>query len=148
MRSIGKKAWLLSLLLTLAMIGTLAGTPAAHAQSTIGTGSIRGVVLDPGANSMPDAKVTITSKDNGRKITPEVTSSGEFNSGPITPGRYTVRVEATGFKTIEQGFEAQVGQITTANLTLELGSSSTVITVEGTSVQVNTDQTSVQGVLT
>jgi Carboxypeptidase regulatory-like domain len=144
MRDMRKMIWLFSLII----IGTLAGVPAAHAQATVGTGSIRGAVLDPGGNSVPSAKVVITSKETGRKITPEVTSSGEFNSGPVTPGQYTVRVEASGFKTIEQGYTVQIGQITAANLALEIGSPSTVVTVEGTSVQVNTDQTSVQGVLT
>ncbi len=147
MRHMRKAGWLLSLVLTV-VVGILAVTPAAHAQATVGTGSIRGAVLDPGGNSVPSAKVTITSKETGRKITPDITSSGEFNSGPVTPGQYTVRIEASGFKTFEQGFAVQIGQITAANFTLEIGSSSTVITVEGASVQVNTDQTSVQGVLT
>ncbi len=93
MRHMRKAGWLLSLVLTV-VVGILAVTPAAHAQATVGTGSIRGAVLDPGGNSVPSAKVTITSKETGRKIAPDITSSGEFNSGPVTPGQYTVRIEA------------------------------------------------------
>src|SRR6267378_6150765 len=148
MRHMRRLTWLFSVVLTLATARVLMVAPPAHAQATVGTGSIRGTVLDPGGNSVPSAKVTITSRDTARKITPDVTSSGEFNSGPVTPGQYTVRIEASGFKTFEQGFAVQVGQITAANFTLEIGSPSTMITVEATTVQVNTDQTSVQGVLT
>src|SRR6267143_251709 len=41
-----------------------------------------------------------------------------------------------------------VGVITSANITLELGSESTVITVESSAISVNTEQATVQGVLT
>jgi len=122
--------------------------PSASAQATVGTGSLQGTVLDPNGATVSAAKVTLTSKDSGRQTPLEVTGAGQFNSGPITPGNYVVRVEANGFKSVERQFAVQIGQITSANFSLELGSSSTVITVETSTVQVNTDQASVQGVLT
>src|SRR5260370_42530690 len=86
----------LALLLILAMPTHVA------AQATVATGSIQGTILDPNAASVPAAKVTITNKGTGQKITPTVTSDGEFNSGPIVPGDYVVRVEAPGFKVLEK----------------------------------------------
>jgi hypothetical protein len=129
-------------------ISSVVLVPSANAQATVGTGSIQGTVLDPNAATVAGAKVTLTSKGTGRKATLEVSSAGQFNSGPITPGAYVLRVEASGFKTVEREYEIQIGQIASGNVTLELGASSTVITVETSSVQVNTDQASVQGVLT
>lgn len=122
--------------------------PAAHAQATVGTGSIQGTVLDPNGATVPGAKVTLTSKDTGRKSTLAVSSAGQFNSGPITPGVYILRIEADGFKSVEHEYAVQIGQIASGNVTLELGTSSTVVTVETSNVQVNLDQASVQGVLT
>ncbi len=127
---------------------SLLATPPAHAQATVGTGSIQGIILDPKGATVPTAKVTLTLKDTGRKTSLEVTSAGEFSSGPITPGAYVLRVEASGFKTVEREYAVQIGQVASGNVTLELGSSSTIITVETNVVQVNTDQSSVQGVLT
>src|SRR2546422_8887982 len=78
----------LALLVMLAMPTHVAG------QATISTGSIQGTILDPNSASVPTAKVTITNKGTGQKITPIVTNAGEFNSGPIAPGDYVMRVEA------------------------------------------------------
>ena len=122
--------------------------PIANAQAGISTGTIQGTILDPNGASVPGAKVTITSKSTGAKTSPEVTSSGTYNSGPLAPGDYLVRVEASGFKTLEQTMSVQVGNITPGTVTLEIGSESTVVTVEGTALAVNTEQTTIQGVVT
>ncbi len=66
----------------------------AFGQAGLSTGSIQGSVLDPNGSSVPAAKVSITSKATGQTTTPEVTSTGEYNSGPLTPGIYVVRIEA------------------------------------------------------
>ncbi len=122
--------------------------PAANAQATISSGSIQGTILDPNGASVPTAKVFISSKATGQKINPEVTSSGDYNSGPLLPGVYTIRVDAAGFKAIEKTVTVQVGTITSGTISLELGSGSTVVTVEASTVELNTDQATVQGVMT
>src|SRR5437016_1632864 len=122
--------------------------PIANAQAGISTGTIQGTILDPNGASVPGAKVTITSKSTDAKTSPEVTSSGTYNSGPLAPGDYVVRVEASGFKALEQTMSVQVGNITPGTVTLEIGSESAVITVEGTALAVNTEQTTIQGVVT
>ena len=138
-----------TLILSLVGAGTaLISAPSASGQATVGTGSIQGTVLDPNGATVSAGKVTLKSKGTGRTATLDVSSAGQFNSGPITPGSYILRVEANGFKTVEREYEIQIGQIASGNVTLELGASSTVITVETNAVQVNTDQASVQGVLT
>jgi len=134
------------LLAALFAIGGLA--PSVHAQAGISTGTIQGTVLDPHGASVPGAKVTITSKATGAKTNETVTSSGTYNSGPLAPGDYLLRVEASGFKTMEQTMAVQVGNITPGTVTLEVGSESSVVTVEGTALAVNTEQTTIQGVVT
>jgi Carboxypeptidase regulatory-like domain len=126
----------------------LLSATSSYAQATISTGSIQGTVLDPRGATVPTATINVTSKATGAVQTVPVTSSGDFNLAGLTPGIYTMRVEAAGFKTVERTVVVQVGQISTANVTLELGASSTIITVEGSAAQVNTDQAIVSGVLT
>ena len=118
------------------------------AQATVSTGSIQGVVTDPQGGIVPDAKVTITGKDTGRTVDTSTNSSGVYNSGALTPGAYVVRVSAPSFKTEQSTVTAQVGVVTSNDVKLELGASSTVVEVTSQSVAVNTDQAQVQGVLT
>src|SRR2546426_241980 len=124
------------------------GTAQLAAQATISTGSIQGTIMDQQGGVVPSAKVTITNKATGQKIAPEVMSSGTYSSGALLPGDYLVRVEVPGFKAVEMKVNVQVGVVTSGNISLEVGSSSTVITVETSTVQVNSEQVAVQGVVT
>ena len=120
----------------------------ARAQATNATGSIEGVVTDPQGGILPGVKITVTRADTGQVINLTSSSAGSFSTGPIVPGNYAVRVEAPSFKTYQTTVVAQVGQITTANAKLEVGSSSTVIEVTGTAISVNTEQSQLSGDLT
>ena len=57
-------------------------------------------------------------------------------------------MEASGFKAVEKTITVQVGVVSNGTLNLEVGSSSTVITVEASSVQLNAEQATVSGVMT
>lgn len=142
--------WLFSLvavLVTTAVL-SLVFVPRARAQAGLSTGSIQGTILDPKSASVSEAKVSITSKATGAKLQAEVSPTGTYNSGPLVPGEYVVRVEAPGFKAIEKTFVIQVGVVSNGNITLEIGSTSTVIEVVGSGVQLNTEQATIQGVVT
>src|SRR6266478_1043036 len=122
--------------------------PVAHAQAGLSTGRIEVIILDPNGSTVPAAKVSITSKATGAKLQAEMSPSGTYNSGPLVPGEYVVRVEAPGFKTAELPTTVQVGNITTSSVTLEVGSTTTVISVEGAAITLNTEQSTIQGVVT
>ena len=74
--------------------------------------------------------------------------SGSFTFGGLVPGNYLIRIEAPGFKTSQITVVVQVGQIATANSKLELGNSSSVIEVTTSTVAINSEQATVQDVLT
>jgi hypothetical protein len=118
------------------------------AQTTVGQGSIQGTVSDPTGAVVGGAKVTITDKATGQVVTTTTSSSGTYNSGGLTVGDYTIRVEARGFKTTQLSVPVQVAVTTAGNVKLEIGQESTVVEVQGTAVSVNTEQATVQGVLT
>ena len=120
----------------------------AWSQATNATGSIEGSVTDPQGGVIPNVKVMITRADTGQIINLTSSSAGTFSTGPIVPGNYAVRFEAPSFKTYQTTIVVQVGQITTANAKLEVGSSSTIVEVTGTAVSVNTEQSQLSGNLT
>jgi hypothetical protein len=120
----------------------------AWSQATNATGSIEGTVSDGQGGLVPNAKVTVARADTGRQLDLVSSSAGAFSTGPLAPGTYSVRVEAPNFKTSQTTVVVQVGQITTANAKLQVGSSSTVIEVTGTAISVNTEQAQVAGTLT
>ena len=120
----------------------------AKAQVGTSTGSIQGTILDPNGATVPTAKVTIVSKGTAASIPVDVTSAGNYSSGPLAPGAYTVRVEASGFKTVEIPTTVLTGTVTPVTVKLEVGSSSTVVEVAASEIRVNTDQATIQGVIT
>ena len=134
--------------LAVSLLLSVSSAPPVRAQATIATGSIQGTILDSSGAAVPGAKITITNKDTGQVSVVPVTSAGAYTSGAVVPGNYAVRAEAKGFKTIEQGVVVRVGVTSGVNLTLQVGTQSTVIEVAAETVAVNTEQASVQGVLT
>jgi len=126
---------------------TFALLPAA-AQSTVSTGSIQGTVTDPNGAVVPNAAVTITSKATGQTTKFTSSSSGTYASGALIPGEYEVRIEAKGFQTHVLTVPVQVGNIASGSAKLTLGQSTEVVEVTGSAVAVNTEQATVQGVLT
>src|SRR6202161_2733486 len=122
-------------------------TMTARAQSTTATGNIQGTLTDPSGAVVEGAKVTITNKDTGQSIAVTALSAAPYNSGPLVPGNYSVRAEAAGVKTVEQGVIVKVGVVSGVNFSLQGGSTTTVVERAEQSVAVNTEQPSVQGVL-
>src|SRR5215217_7757732 len=117
-----KKAVCMLLLLGL----SLSAIPAA-AQDI--TGSIVGIVKDPSGAVVPGATVTV--KDMGKDIvvrTVTTNEEGAYSVPLLQIGRYSVTVEATGFKTFTKtGIEVNVNDRLTMDATLEVGTASEVI---------------------
>src|SRR5262252_8855171 len=118
------------------------------AQTTISTGSIVGTVTDPSGAVVSGAKVAITSKATGQVITTTTSSTGNYASGALTPGDYQVRIEGQGFKTAELGVVVQVNTTSSGNVKLDVGQSAQVVEVQASELAVNTEQATVQGILT
>jgi hypothetical protein len=68
----------------------------AHAQFRA---SIQGTVMDPQGNAVASAKVTVTNQDTGVVHSTVTSAEGFYRIGELSPGKYTVSIEATGFKT-------------------------------------------------
>ncbi len=137
----------LRLILTLLLIILLNAARSLLAQTTIGTGSIVGVVSDPSGAVISGASITITNIATGQVIERATNSSGWLNSGALVPGNYKIVASAKGFSSAEAPVSVLVGNTATVNITLQVGNEKEVLEIQGSSLQVNTEQPTVQGVL-
>ena len=119
----------------------------AGAQSTVATGSIQGTVTDPNGAVVPGAAITITNQATGQASKLTSSSSGTYASGALIPGDYAVRIEAKGFQTQLLNVPGASRQHSLRNAKLTLGQSTEVVEVTGSAVAINTEQATVQGVL-
>src|SRR5580692_4791649 len=93
-------------------------------------GRILGTVADQSGGVLAGAAVTVV--DTARGVTRNLTtdSAGEYDASTLTPGIYSVRVEAKGFKTVErQNIEVGVGKEVRVDLTPQPGDQQQTITV-------------------
>lgn len=116
-------------------------------QTTVSQGSIQGTVTDESNAVVADVAITITSAATGRVVTVRTSSTGTYNSGGLPVGDYVVRVQAKGFKTTELKIPVQVSVTSSGNVKLDVGQETTTVEVQTTAITVNTEQSTVQGVL-
>jgi hypothetical protein len=118
------------------------------AQSNIANGSIQGTVTDPNGAVVPGAAITISNKTTATAAKTTSTSSGTYTSGALQPGVYDVRVTSKGFRTALLSLTVQVGTVTSGDIKLVIGEATEVVEVTGSAIAINTEQATVQGVLT
>jgi len=118
------------------------------AQTTISTGSIQGTVIDASNAVVAGAKVEIVNLGTGAKVQVITSSAGAYASGSLAPGDYNVRVMVKGFKTAELKVTVQVNVTASGSIRLTVGEGTQVVEVKAGDIVVNTEQATVQGVLT
>jgi hypothetical protein len=103
------------------VIGLIAGlTTFASAQEFRGT--ITGRITDASGGRLPGVTVTATNVATNVGSTTTTTGDGNYTISYLTPGRYTVTVELSGFKKlIREGIEVRVDDRVTLDLSLEVG---------------------------
>jgi Carboxypeptidase regulatory-like domain/TonB-dependent Receptor Plug Domain len=114
------------------------------------TASITGTVTDPSGAAIKGAQVTVSSPERAINRTTATNDSGEFLVAGLPPGSVNVTVAAQGFKKYEApGIVLRVGQKARNDVTLEVGATTTEVTVEGQNVaQVETQSSDLTGTVT
>ncbi len=93
-------------------------------------GRILGSVVDQTGGVIAGSTVTITDTQRGTTRTLVTDESGAYNAPNLTPGTYTVRATAQGFKTAERSnVILEVNQDLRVDLTLSPGEQTQVVTV-------------------
>jgi Carboxypeptidase regulatory-like domain/TonB dependent receptor len=118
---------------------------AAGTMAQTGTSTIRGEVSDAQGRMVAGATVTLKNPNTGFSRTQTTGSAGGYSFELISPGEYTLEVEAKGFKKVVRNVTALVGSTSTADLQLEVGSVSQVVQVEAGAavVAINTEDATI-----
>jgi len=103
------------------------------------TGTIIGEITDSTGAVMPGATVTLTNTGNGLVRVVVTDANGEYTAPSLPTGRYTVKAELSGFKTVTTpDVNLGVDQRFRVNMKLEIGAVEESITVTGASPLVQT----------
>src|SRR3989441_7946213 len=102
-------------------------------------GSIQGTVTDPSGETLCLAPVTARNLDTGLTNSTVTTDAGLYSLPNLPPGRYSVKVEATGMKKYErEGVTVQTGSTVSLDIEMQLGSVTETITVNADASQLET----------
>jgi len=117
------------------LLATLVALPAAAQSLT--SGDVAGVITDPSGAAVSNAAVTLKNNDTGSTQVRNTSPQGAFRFQLLQPGTYTVSVSAQGFQTRDQVVAVTVGQASTVNLQLAVGTATQTVevTAEGGTVQ-------------
>jgi len=111
-------------------------------------GRILGTVTDTGGGVVPGATVTVLDTERGVARTLTTDDAGAYNAPNLTPGTYTVRAEAKGFKRLDrQNVVVEVGREVRVDLTVQPGEQDQTITVTESVPLVETTNATMGGTL-
>ncbi len=112
------------------------------------TGGISGVVMDESGAVVPGVKLSISNLDTG--LTRELTSNAEggFAAPSLPAGNYEIKADAAGFKALVHKAVVATGSTSTIDLTMLVGSSKEVVSVEAEAAPIDYDSHSLSGVVT
>src|SRR5215216_2346363 len=135
------------LLMTVTMLALVANmTFPVMAQNP--TGSIRGTVTDPQGAVITNANITVIRKATGdtRKVT--TGGDGIYAVENLLPGEYEVKIEAQGFATQVVTAEVRVGNTTSGDAALRVGTTGEIVDVTAEAPIINKQDYKIDGVIT
>ncbi len=113
------------------------------------TASISGYVNDPSGAAVSGVTITAVNVDTNAQSQAESNQSGFYTLTPLRIGRYTLSVEHPGFKKeVISGIVLEVQQRAKVDFVLQLGQITEQITVEGQSLLLGSEESSLGQVVT
>ncbi len=117
------------------------GIASAYAQEV--SAGITGRVTDPSGSAIVAAAVTAKDLDRGTEWPTTTNEEGIYTFPRVPNGRYTLKVEAKGFKTAQSQVTLEVNQRARLDIALEVGAIAETVTVSGEAALLQTDTTQV-----
>ena len=117
------------------------------AQST-STGTVAGTVTDASNAVVAGATVTLTDSTTKTSRTAVTNDAGRYIFVDVAPGPYDIGVSKQGFSTSKTQTTVQVGQATTANMMLQVGTSNVVVEVTAVGNELQTMNATVGNTVT
>jgi hypothetical protein len=125
----------------------LVAVPLLLAQNDRGT--ITGTVLDQQGAVVPNASVVAKVAESDVEYKTVATSTGNYTIPSLPAGRYSVNVEAPGFKRfIQNGIVVEVAQTARIDVNLQIGSTSESITITAEATLLKTENAEQSTVVT
>ncbi len=119
-----------------------------YAQSGAANGSLEGTVLDSSGAVVPGAQVTVRNQNTSAAVTQVADDAGHFLFLYMTPGRYELSVQKTGFQNVLlKDIVINVGTTTTVRPQLAVGRMETAVNVSANVALVDTSQSSMSAVV-
>ncbi len=113
--------------------------------------TILGTVTDPSGGAIPNVSIIITNTDTNLVSNFQTNDVGQYVAPNLHVGHYEVRAESANFKKmVEKGIVLQVGDRRRVDFQMQVGTVTSVITVEGETapVAVQTDSNDISTVIT
>ena len=121
--------------------------PFAGAQST--TADITGSVTDASGAAIPNATITLTEVDTKEVRTTQSGGGGDYTFAQLSPGRYTMQVTETGFKTYSiEPFAVAAGDRAREDAKLEVGAAAQTVQVTSQTPALQTDTSVIEQTVT
>src|SRR5437870_2325663 len=107
-------------------------------------GSVSGTITDPSGAGMPKAHVTLINKATSVQKEAETDESGHYTITDVPPGNYDLKVTASGFKPLTQtNLTVTANTVMNGDAKLQVGAISEQVTVEASTVTLQTEKTDV-----
>jgi Carboxypeptidase regulatory-like domain len=129
------------LLILLAVIALI--VPSALWGQGIVSGAVTGVVTDASNAVVPNATVTLKGEETGEVLTQTTGSTGSFNFTLLKPGTYRLSLTQQGFRSVNEKVDVVLGQTTTTNMKLQVGSASETLEVTGEAPLLQTEDANI-----
>lgn len=110
---------------------------------------IAGVARDASGGPIATAAITLSNQDSGFLRNATSDNEGRYRFAALPPGRYSLKLEATGFKAENvTGIVLDIGTHAQKDFTLSVGSVQETISVSGEVPPIDTTRAEVAGVIT
>lgn len=124
----------------------LLGVISVSAQVT--TADVLGTVTDNTGAVLPNAKVIITNTATNESRTGQTNAQGDYVFTLLLPGKYSVRVESTGFKSTLLPVTIVAGDRARMDAQLQVGSTGETVEVTATTPLLQTDTSTITSTIT
>ncbi len=125
------------------VVGVLWLGAAGAVRGQVESGKVVGAVRDTSGAAVPGVEVHVTNTETNVTHMAVTAENGEYVATELKPGTYTVSVERTGFKKVEQApFKLDINQVVRVDLTLTVGATSQEVVVQSTAEPLVESQTS------
>ena len=129
------------------VLAVLASCVMLAAQNVVLTGALSGRVTDPSGAVVRGASVVVQSLATGVQQPAETNHSGLYRLPVVMPGTYSITASVKGFRDVQVLVRVLVGNTTSQDIKLQVGSSQDTVRVIGTTPLLRPEESSTTTVL-